>query len=544
MATATATGNIFLWDFNYDRNSKSRSLLGSYQSACQGLSWNNKDTNLLLSCFQEGVILLWVHNHFFIHSFDRRQEQYASKWSLNSSSSGVSYVKFDPFHPNHFCCIHDDKTIKLFDMASTSLNHIFCYEATGTITTIHYNPYKPNIMAAGTANKSILLFYTASHKLSNLYASFSHLPGQQDYCPEGIRTEFEIKDISWNPQNPNVLAACGMADGSAVAVWDIRRPSLPFRFLSQTQKINEVCWMTHPGSTSSEEYLSVLQQRGTETSIDVFQLRSLPLFSSIVCMSALSITNYQKIAVVLNATSREKPHIPLDLKENQLFSLTGENSILVVQTIDPSDAIEGFMYNQQRLIYLAHHYRVLPCEGCQSTAELCKYNADICRSCCMPAIETIWLLLKDLVEAIQDEDTETVRIRSHSFVSPHLTPSRGNSISSYHRENSVSECSSILESNPCALKVQLNLKEDLSFIPALVREGDIQNAVMISFVMWEFLKHDELALKEVPTWVDGYLDLLNREQLYEEVVALRNVCHRLKIQLLEVYNSKNRDYFV
>lgn len=79
------------------------------------------------------------------------------------------------------------------------------------------------------------------------------------------------------------------------------------------------------------------------------------------------------------------------------------------------------MYNQQRLIYLAHHYRVLPCEGCQSTAELCKYNADICRSCCMPAIETIWLLLKDLVEAIQDEDTETVRIRSHSFVSPHLT---------------------------------------------------------------------------------------------------------------------------
>ena len=83
--------------------------------------------------------------------------------------------------------------------------------------------------------------------------------------------------------------------------------------------------MTHPGSTSSEEYLSVLQQRGSETSIDVFQLRSLPLFSSIVCMSALSITNYQKMAVVLNATSREKPHIPLDLKDNQLFSLTGES---------------------------------------------------------------------------------------------------------------------------------------------------------------------------------------------------------------------------
>lgn len=76
------------------------------------------------------------------------------------------------------------------------------------------------------------------------------------------------------------------------------------------------------------------------------------------------------------------------------------------------------MYNQQRLIYLAHHYRVLPCEGCRSIADLCSYNANICRSCCMPAIETIWLLLKDLVEAIQDEDSEILRTRSHSIMSP------------------------------------------------------------------------------------------------------------------------------
>ena len=63
--------------------------------------------------------------------------------------------------------------------------------------------------------------------------------------------------------------------------------------------------------------------------------------------------------------------------------------------------------------------------------------------------------------------------------------------------------------------------------------------------MWEFLRHDESALKEVPIWVDGYLDLLNREQLYEEVVELRNVCHQLKIPLLEVYvAARNRGYFV
>ena len=213
------------------------------------------------------------------------------------------------------------------------------------------------------------------------------------------------------------------------------------------------------------------------------------------------------------------------------------------------------MYNQQRLTQLAHAYRVLPCEGCRATADLCRFNAEICRSLAMPAIETIWLLLKDLVESIQDEDAEILRIRSHSILSPRtgrsdatiasLAASRGNSISSYHRESSISECSSVLEPSPCALNVQLNLQEDLSFIPALVREGDIQNAVMIAFVMWEFLKHDAVACKEVPIWVDAYLDLLNREQLYEEVVELRKVCHQLKIDLLEVYvKCQNSGFFV
>ena len=136
-----------------------------------------------------------------------------------------------------------------------------------------------------------------------------------------------------------MLAACGMTDYNVVGVWDIRRPyvwwfpitlrNLPYKYLSQTQRVSEVCWMTHPGSLSSEEYLAVLQQRRNGTSIDVFQLRSLPRFSSVVCMTALSITNYEKLAVVLNASSREQPHIPPTLRENEVFSFSGESKEFV-----------------------------------------------------------------------------------------------------------------------------------------------------------------------------------------------------------------------
>ena len=93
----------------------------------------------------------------------------------------------------------------------------------------------------------------------------------------------------------------------------------------------------------------------------------------------------------------------------------------------------------------------------------------------------------------------------------------------------------IPEPDPFSLGIQFDLHKDLSFIPALVKEGDIQNAVTVSLVMWEFLKEDAYALKVVPIWVNCYLDLLSREEMYEEIVNLRNVCHTLGIDLLELF---------
>lgn len=67
--------------------------------------------------------------------------------------------------------------------------------------TLHYNPYKPNILAVGCADRSIQLFSTRNRKLTSLYSSMNYADGNPT-LPTCIETEFEIKDISWNPQNP------------------------------------------------------------------------------------------------------------------------------------------------------------------------------------------------------------------------------------------------------------------------------------------------------------------------------------------------------
>lgn len=71
----------------------------------------------------------------------------------------------------------------------------------------------------------------------------------------------------------------------------------------------------------------------------------------------------------------------------------------------------------------------------------------------------------------------------------------------------------------------LTLSQDLQFLRALAREGDLLSAVAMALVLWErCLATDEVAVKEVQQWIDGLNDIFSREQAYEAMVILREVC--------------------
>lgn len=124
---------------------------------------------------------------------------------------------------------------QMFDMNYDSPLASYRSPDSCSFTTLLYNQYKPNVMAVGCSNHSIQLFSTTNHGFSDLFTSYS-IPSaeSQTIPPSLIETDFDIRDISWNAQNPSdfchtpshkdMLAACGMSDGNAVCVWDIRRP--------------------------------------------------------------------------------------------------------------------------------------------------------------------------------------------------------------------------------------------------------------------------------------------------------------------------------
>ena len=102
--------------------------------------------------------------------------------------------------------------------------------------------------------------------------------------------------------------------------------NLPYRILHQTQKVKEVSWTTHPGSSSSE-YLAILQEANKQSMIDIFVIYSLPLYSNTICNTSISLSKWYDIAVVLNGDWKQQDHIPSTVADNEYISCIHQSKV-------------------------------------------------------------------------------------------------------------------------------------------------------------------------------------------------------------------------
>lgn len=92
------------------------------------------------------------------------------------------------------------------------------------------------------------------------------------------------------------------------------------------------------------------------------------------------------------------------------------------------------------------------------------------------------------------------------------------------------------------MTTDLSLATDLAFLRAFVREGDLQSAVTISLVLWDSLKYDEVGRSEILTWIESFFDLLSREECYEELVKMREICSIIGVPKDEHYVREKNPY--
>lgn len=189
--------------------------------------------------------------------------------------------------------------------------------------------------------------------------------------------------------------------------------------------------MTHPGSSSSEEYLSVLQDSSSHTTIDIFITRSLSLFSSTVCRSALSISRWYDVACVLNGHMINQEHVPETISENEIFACTHQSEfwgyllrlgpILVLKEAQFRSIEEGYVFDKSILSFLSNSYVFYRTKGFPTLESVCCHNAEICEDKELSSIASIWSLLANMADIAANQVCEDdSHVRSQSIVSPRV----------------------------------------------------------------------------------------------------------------------------
>lgn len=81
----------------------------------------------------------------------------------------------------------------------------------------------------------------------------------------------------------------------------------------------------------------------------------------------------------------------------------------------------------------------------------------------------------------------------------------------------------------------MSLKNDLQFLYNLVQEGDLLNAIAVVCVFWDYIRCDSQSVREVQKWAACYMDILCREEMYEELVTIRRIALNVGIPIIEDY---------
>lgn len=243
-----------------------------------------------------------------------------------------------------------------------------------------------------------------------------------------------------------------------------------------------------------------------------------------------------------------------------------------------SDKEDGYFFQKETLSYLAKSYLFTTSPAYPTLCSVCKYNARVCEAIGLSDITNIWHMLDNFADTSTPVEEETRR-RSQSIISnypsshsipPSLLVSRGDSTSSMHHANSLSDHmvgvversdlqtqtqaqsqTQLQRSNSytpnqevvdepatpdlCNFTVHLSLSRDLCFLYDLIQEGDLLNAIAIACVFWSHLSRDYHAMQEVQHWLQCYLDLLSSEEMYEEMVRIRQVAGEVGITNKEDY---------
>jgi len=269
IGTRCITGEVFVFDYTkHPLNPAAGAIcqpdirLVGHKAEGYGMSWNTLKQGLLITSSEDMTVCLWDLNQY---TKDKR--------ILNPSrvfrghSAVVEDVSWHALHDSIFASVGDDRKLMIWDTrrkSDESASHCVEQAHTAEINCVGFNPFYEYVLATGSADKTLALW-----DMRNMSKSLHSLDSHKD----------EVLQLEWSPHDQTVLASAG-AD-RRVHVWDLSRvgeeqteedaadgpPELLFVHGGHTSKLSDISWNPNDpwvlASTAEDNIVQVWQMAST-----------------------------------------------------------------------------------------------------------------------------------------------------------------------------------------------------------------------------------------------------------------------------------------
>jgi WD40 repeat protein len=202
LASAPTNGSVVLWDINMKTKNKLALVFeNEHLRAVNKLSFHPKEPNILLSGSQDSTMKI----------FDTRAKKAVQTFR---ASDCVRDVKFSPqFHEHYFAACFDSGSLQIWDRRypDTSIKALSCHSGPAYCCSWHPE-HEQWIMSAGR-DKMIKVHDIQLGRLREVYT---------------VPALFSVIRAKWRPGHKHHVTSCSLFLDNVVAVWDVRRPYIPF----------------------------------------------------------------------------------------------------------------------------------------------------------------------------------------------------------------------------------------------------------------------------------------------------------------------------
>ncbi|GAB6027610.1 hypothetical protein CHUAL_001851 [Chamberlinius hualienensis] len=369
LATAATNGAVVTWNLEKVSRCKQDMVFQQHKRTVNKVCFHPTESYLLISGSQDGTMKL----------FDLRRKEVTS--TFNSNAESVRDVQFSPHQYFYFAAVQENGSVHIWDMRRTDRFERQFTAHSGPVFACDWHPEEKKWLATAGRDKTIKVWDLSS----KLESSVCTIP-----------TIASVARIRWRPLRRHHIASSSLVVDSSVAVWDIRRPYIPFASFDEHKDVaTGIVWKNSPDaflSTSKDATLYLHVFADARRPLD----RANPMALDFNGQGDLAFASWERIMYDNSNSGNSGSRQSIASSKLQGFFKKHQ----VVSDQFPS-ALSVYMVLQNRydkflsmdwLIESAKRYRL----SGRQFGEICEHNAAVATELKRPEISQTWNMLKVL----------------------------------------------------------------------------------------------------------------------------------------------------